>query len=642
MSVIPKYIDDINALLDKAFDILDRDSILAFEYIEEALSLSNEHCYSEGIAKSKLRFIQTLVFQGAYSDAVEEASFNMKYLGDNLSNDYDIAELWRYLGSSYSYLNSYSEAIEYINKAKEVYEKIASTKGVLKCLEAMAGIHGRQHHFSKAFEKYKLSLELKKDVSLPKYSLAKTLENIGNIFIELEDFEKSSRYYREARRLLKGGEASDNQICINLMNTGVSNGRLGDFEEANNCFIAAYDLVKKNSYIGIEAILLSNMCEFKFYENKLEEGIELANKGLSLCEKLNLKNTSYCRCMVTLFRCYVAKGEFEKAADFGEDALVVCKSINYTELLVPVYQELMIVYEELGRLESAFAVAKALMNLQKEMQEKKSDFNLMRLQSKMEIRQKDREIAWQKEMVRQKEEHNNTLELLNNELKNFVGMASHDMKEPARTIKAYSGILLKKIQADSTEYKYMEYINTASERMGILITDLLEYAHAGKYSKPPSMINMEKSCYVALNNMRGRIKETGAKVEVGELPDVLAHSTPIIQLFQNIMSNGIKYGRAEVIPEIKVYQIDDNEFHHIIIEDNGMGIPEDKWETIFEPFRRVHDNSFQKGSGIGLATCKKILGQYNGDIYVRSELGKGSKFHILFPVEQSAEDIMPK
>ncbi|MGB1218124.1 MAG: sensor histidine kinase, partial [Saprospiraceae bacterium] len=300
--------------------------------------------------------------------------------------------------------------------------------------------------------------------------------------------------------------------------------------------------------------------------------------------------------------------------------------------------ELMVVYEKVGRLKSAFAVAKELMNLQKEMQEKKSDFNLLRLQSKMEIQQKDREIAWQKEMVQQKEEHNESLELLNNELKNFVGMASHDMKEPARTIKAYSGILLKKIDADTKEYKYMEFINSASERMGILITDLLEYAHAGKYSKPPSWVCLEKNCLLALNNMRGRIKETGAKIEMGKLPAVLAHTTPIIQLFQNIMSNGIKYGRTDIIPEIKVYEVEDYECHHIVIEDNGMGIPENKWETIFEPFKRLHDSSYEKGSGIGLATCKKILGQYHGDIYVRSEIGKGSQFHILFPFEILEEE----
>ncbi len=229
-------------------------------------------------------------------------------------------------------------------------------------------------------------------------------------------------------------------------------------------------------------------------------------------------------------------------------------------------------------------------------------------------------------------EYARKLEISNNNLEQFAYVASHDLQEPLRTITNFAYELEQKQKGtlDEESTIYLNYIVTASERMKVLIKDLLMYSRIGK-KRVVEPVDCAQIMKDVLTDMDLLIKENQAKVTVHPLPAILACKTEIIQLFQNLLANAIKYRKADVTPEVEIAAERDGGYWIFMVKDNGIGIDKEFFARIFVIFQRLHNQNKYSGTGIGLATCKKIVEMNGGKIWVKSEAGQGSIFYFKLP-----------
>jgi PAS domain S-box-containing protein len=221
----------------------------------------------------------------------------------------------------------------------------------------------------------------------------------------------------------------------------------------------------------------------------------------------------------------------------------------------------------------------------------------------------------------------------NDELQQFAYVASHDLQEPLRMVASYTQLLAQRYKGrlDSDADEFIAYAVDGSNRMQGLIRDLLAYSRAGTNGKALHEISSQDALKEALTNLRGTIEESGAVVTHDLLPAITMDDTQLVQLFQNLVGNGIKY-RAAAIPHVHVSAAKNGGNEWIFcVRDNGMGIDPQYFERIFIIFQRLHGREEFKGTGIGLAICKKIVERVGGRIWVESQLEKGSTFCFALP-----------
>jgi len=224
------------------------------------------------------------------------------------------------------------------------------------------------------------------------------------------------------------------------------------------------------------------------------------------------------------------------------------------------------------------------------------------------------------------------LERSNKELQQFAGVASHDMDAPLRRVVTVSRMIQEQYgnQLDAGARESLGFIVSSVEHMQELIDDLLAHSRVGAFNKPLAPVDCASVLSKALSNMEGPIRESGAEVQVGRLPTVMANKVELVQLFQNLIGNAIKY-RGEAAPRVDIRAESQQDQWLFRVKDNGIGIAREHHEKVFETFQRLHEEEKYSGTGIGLATCKKIVERLDGKIWVESQVGKGSEFIFVLP-----------
>jgi len=208
-------------------------------------------------------------------------------------------------------------------------------------------------------------------------------------------------------------------------------------------------------------------------------------------------------------------------------------------------------------------------------------------------------------------------------LEEFARIAAHDLREPLLTISLYTELLAQKKQMDANAKQMAQIILDSAARMATLVEGLLSFASTGLH-EPARWINLQHALAQATQNLAAPLKTSGALMTVGRLPVVRSNEIHLVSVFQNLVSNAVKY-RAEVPLEIQVTAERRGPHWIVKVADNGLGIdPEDQFR-IFMPFVRLRSRN-ALGSGLGLAVCKKIVEELGGTIWVESKLGTGSTF----------------
>jgi light-regulated signal transduction histidine kinase (bacteriophytochrome) len=227
------------------------------------------------------------------------------------------------------------------------------------------------------------------------------------------------------------------------------------------------------------------------------------------------------------------------------------------------------------------------------------------------------------------------LEQRNTELNNFTSIAAHDLRAPLRAISGFAGLLQKnyKDKLDAKADDYISYIVEGTERMNHLINDLLKYARVGIREKPLVPVDVNTVIQKTLADLTFEITQSNAAITVDPLPRVSADNLELIQLFQNLIGNAIKYRSNAPRIHISAEQRDGEWLFQI--SDNGIGIDPLQFDRIFQIFSRLHSSDAYSGTGIGLAICKKIVEGLGGRIWVESKPGEGSTFFFTLPLTES-------
>ena len=221
------------------------------------------------------------------------------------------------------------------------------------------------------------------------------------------------------------------------------------------------------------------------------------------------------------------------------------------------------------------------------------------------------------------------LERSNTDLREFAYVASHDLQAPLKQVRAS----LERLQAKSNEAETVELLRnsrTDIERMSMLIDSLLNYALVSSHAiTPERQVNLSTAVQESLMNLASTVAATNAAIAYENLPEIPVEETAFVQLFQNLIGNAIKY-RGDRCPRIRISVQCEEDFWIFSVEDNGIGIDPVYSEKIFHPFSRLHGKEYA-GTGIGLATCKKIVERLGGRIWVESQLDYGSTFRFTIP-----------
>lgn len=221
----------------------------------------------------------------------------------------------------------------------------------------------------------------------------------------------------------------------------------------------------------------------------------------------------------------------------------------------------------------------------------------------------------------------------NKELEQFAYIASHDLQEPLRMVTGFVSLLMKKYsdKLDDTAKSYINYAVDGADRMRVLISDLLEYSRAGIKEDQIIAIDLNDMVNDLFSLYKNQIDHNTIKIETEHLPVINGHRAPIRQVFQNLISNAIKYRRSDIPALIQIRCEEEVNCWNFSISDNGIGISREYHEKIFVIFQRLHSKHEYSGTGIGLAMTKKILESLGGKIWLTSTLNEGSTFFFTIP-----------
>jgi len=224
------------------------------------------------------------------------------------------------------------------------------------------------------------------------------------------------------------------------------------------------------------------------------------------------------------------------------------------------------------------------------------------------------------------------LELVNRELEEFAYVASHDLQEPLRMVSIYTQLLLRQFPPDEpSASQWADIVRRGVQRLEALIRDLLSYSRSiQKDEFPAGRADLSVALAETVAVLRTRITETGAVILADPLPVVRGETPQLALVFQNLISNALKYCRPNVPPEIRISTSFEGDSCTIVVRDNGIGFEQQYAERIFGLFKRLHKEEYP-GTGLGLAICPRIIERYGGRMWAQSAPGEGASFYFSLP-----------
>jgi light-regulated signal transduction histidine kinase (bacteriophytochrome) len=235
------------------------------------------------------------------------------------------------------------------------------------------------------------------------------------------------------------------------------------------------------------------------------------------------------------------------------------------------------------------------------------------------------DITQRKQIERELQTQREELVRSNRDLEQFAYVASHDLQEPLRMVARYTELLGERYQdqVDEKGAKYIRYVVDGARRMQQLVADVLSYSRVGSQGKPLVPVSTHAILLGVIRSIHVTVQAAGASIEHGELPTVLGDATQLGQLFQNLISNSIKF-RSEQPPRVSVCAESRAGHWEFVVRDNGIGIEPQYGEQVFAMFHRLHERGKYEGTGIGLAVAKRIIERHGGRIWIESKSGGGT------------------
>jgi signal transduction histidine kinase len=607
---------------------------LALEPYREAMDIVEY--YNLEIANKELCLRLGTVYYAIHN--YERAVF---YLSESLINNPNIlrknkSKAVHKLSLAYRFLGDLEWAFEYELLNLEIVEGLDDKKGMWRSNYQLGNILVFKEDYVGALDYYIKTEELSHHIEKLQFKYS-TWGALGNVYDQLDSMDLALEYNFKALQL---AQDIDYEIGISYSYYNLANNyyEKKEIEKALDYHFKSLEIkekVKDKWGIVSSSRMLTNI--FLELEN-YSESKKYLDKGLKLAEELNTKPA--------------LEDLYKSAADFYAATGNYKLSNEFLNSHVEIKNE-MVNEQSLRKLKSK-KTAYELQKRDQEIKDLKKDrdiqtvkmwtfvaaglsicpFILLLIFGYAKLRKTKKQLEETNRLI---ESQNDALEESNKELEEFAYVASHDMREPIRTIRSFNSLLKKRYGEVLGEQgmEFVNFIDNASARMDTMLTDLLNYSRVNSNKDNMEVINLADSAVLAAKNLTSKFYGQDIKLNVGDLPNVNVNPIQMERLFQNLIANGVKYNDKEE-KIINITHERNSNTYVIAVNDNGIGIPEEYQHKVFEIFRRLHGTAEYEGSGIGLATCKKIVERHKGKIWLESEPEVGTTFFFSIPIDKRA------
>ncbi len=624
----------------------------------------------------KVRLLGKLSFQYFRFDTDSGIHYaqNAIIIAEKLHWDLGLAFSYNYLATNYAVKGNYPKALEYFHKSLTKYTVIGNKQGIAFLSNNLGNFYRMQKNYPKAIDYILKSVVINKELN-NKLDLTKNYNNLGAIYSSIPDFSKSAEYYFKALKIAR--EINDQElVALLLVNIAEIRIKMKDYCGALELSIEAlkisekqnitYDRAVYNGTIGEIYLLLSNdsiipanICSY--YTNDKHKNLLYAEKylknSIDLLDKINDLAT-LSENALRLSQVYEKLNDNENALKyykvyssskdsiFSQDNSIKLANIEKQQEVELRDKQIVIqtlkIEKKNAQIVSQIVIFILILLLisiisfyyyKKRKRQKAIAADIERTRAENQIRKLNETLEKRvAERTHELEIVNKKLEFHSNEIEQFTYITSHDLQEPLRTLTNYTNLFLEDYagKLDEDGNKYIEFIHGSATRMSMLVKGLVEYSILGKESEISS-VDCNTIVIEVISDMSTTINESKTSVKIQELPVITGHATELRLLFQNLISNAIKFRNMKVVPEVKISVVNLKNEWVFSIEDNGIGIEEKAREKIFIMFQRIHTRSEYEGTGIGLAHCKKIVKMHGGKIWVESTPGAGSTFLFTIP-----------
>jgi len=548
------------------------------------------------------------------------------------------ADVNQILGMTLVFQDKFPEGYKYQMDALKYYSDIEDSTGLMSVYYDLGSNFSIQGQNELALKNYEKGIALAKLANDTKMTIL-GITALGGAWASLNDYDKALKYSSESIELAKQLE-DDEELGWASINRGHILGQLGRYEEAEYYLKQAYNLSFKIGNKLLTAYSLEQLSDTNLKQDRLDKAITGLDESYEIYQELGQLN-SVKGVTKKYAEIYYKKKNFAKYKEYT-DKYIALKDSLYSEEMMESMANLKEGYE-IHKLERENQIA--LLTKDQELAHAKSYTTgaitcgaivifmlllaLMYNRNKAAAEKNDLLSAKNAEILRQ----NDFLVSSNQDLEKFAYIISHDLKEPLRNINGFTKLLnrrLKKHNPDKDINEYATFITKGTEQMAELLNGLLEYSKVSVNKSEKETSDINEIAHRVVSNLKIQLDEKNCTVKINELPDVVCRATQLTQVFQNLIANAIKFG-GDHGNKITVSAQDIGNEYRFSVKDTGIGIASEYQKDIFIVFKRLHDRGTYSGSGIGLATCKKIVEDHGGRIWVESSVGKGACFFFTIP-----------
>ena len=614
-------------------------------------------------------FAKLLVY--GQSGQVDER--NLGQLPENVEKVETLTSLsWKYKSTDPE------KALLYGKEALKIAKQLSNQKLIADANHTIGMIHWYKGDYQKA-SKYFFDALYIREIIQDKLGLSRSYNNIGLLFFRQKDYEKAFRYYMDGLKIRQELKDSTGLIYSynNLGDVLVERGLL---EDAKKNYFRALEIAKEKGHYRGESFVLYNLGKIYRIAANPDSATIVLQQSLDIANANNEK-AQVAKSLTELASIDLKRGDYEAALTKALEAKKISTNLGLKESLATAYAEIAKSYAGLGEYQKAYEenvhygeISSELSDAEIEKSLKEIQYNYEDAKEKLALSEKVRKLSNNglilvgmvlvmaviagvslfyryrnqkrtNEQLRENNEfikrQNDALLQSNSALEQFAYVASHDLKEPLRNINTYSFLLSENIGDDVKEKAkvYLDLISAGAKHMNDLLQGILAYSRLARSSQALNeLVDLNKTVRNVQEVLRNSIEEKNVIFEIDHLPVIRSNKMQMHQLFQNLISNAIKFNdKAQPIVQIR-YEIK-TDGHHFYFIDNGIGFDEKFKNKVFQIFQRLEGRKYS-GTGVGMAICKNIVNQHNGNIEVSSIQGEGTTFHVFIPFMDPSENAL--